>query len=655
MLCWVAGKAYSWFHGGLLGNVGSGHERPIFEYLTQLEQAGYPYDLLQLRYSIGGDNGPPDPNLPEFVKGWNDRYAHPKMRIATTTELFRDLERRYGPQIPEVRGDFTPYWEDGAGSSALETAVTRTAAERLVQAETLWTLVGPKPFPAAAFSSAWRQVILYNEHTWGAHCSISKPDSQFTKDQWKIKQAFALAADEQSRRLLAEALVERRATGSPTAVIDVYNTASWPRSDLVVLPAELAVVGERVTQASGAPVASQRLANGQLAFWAADIPPLGAKRFQFAAGAANEGGSAKAEGNTLSNEHVRLVVDGNRGAIGSLTAEGIPGDLVDQREDLGLNDYLYVASRDPKDIHRNQGARIAVRDRGPLVASLLVESSAPGCRQLSRELRVIAGTRRVEITNVVDKEQIRTKEAVHFGFPFNVPGGEMRLDIPWATIRPELDQLPGACRNYLSIGRWIDVSNHEYGVTWATLDAPLVEIGAIRVDVTSPFDSKAWLQHLEPSQTFYSYVMNNYWETNYKASQQGPTPFRYALEIHGRFDPAAPQRFGIERSQPLIAVPADPESPVCASLLSIDPVSVIVTSLKPAADGKAYLLRLFNTADQAAAARLRWPEPAPVSVFRSDPAGHKGPQVTGTLELPPRGIATLLCSTLRAAGPCKDN
>ena len=28
----------------------------------------YPYDMVQIRYSIGGDNGPPDPDLPEFVK-----------------------------------------------------------------------------------------------------------------------------------------------------------------------------------------------------------------------------------------------------------------------------------------------------------------------------------------------------------------------------------------------------------------------------------------------------------------------------------------------------------------------------------------------------------------------------------------------------------
>ena len=79
-----------------------------------------------------------------------------------------------------MRGDFTPYWEDGARSSSRETAMARHASERLVQAESLWAIWRHK-FPVAEFSTAWRDVLLYNEHTWGAHCSISQPDSPFTQ------------------------------------------------------------------------------------------------------------------------------------------------------------------------------------------------------------------------------------------------------------------------------------------------------------------------------------------------------------------------------------------------------------------------------------------------------------------------------------------
>ena len=85
------------------------------------------------------------------------------------------------------------------------------------------------------------------------------------------------------------------------------------------------------------------------------------------------------------------------------------------------------------------------------------------------------------------------------------------MDIPWAVIRPEVDQLPAACKNFFSVGRWADVSNGKYGVTWATLDAPIVEVGgmtfnrACDVNADPPvYDPPGWLDKLEPSQTLYS-------------------------------------------------------------------------------------------------------------------------------------------------------
>ncbi len=167
VLCWVAGKGYSGFHPGLWDRIGKTKPEALLEYVEKLEASGFPYDIVQLRYSIDGDNGPPDPALPDFVKSWNERYVRPKLTIATTHELMQALAQRGAGRIPEVRGDFTPYWEDGAGSTARETALARGAAERLVQAETLFSLLRPEAWPVEDFYQAWRNVLLYNEHTWG--------------------------------------------------------------------------------------------------------------------------------------------------------------------------------------------------------------------------------------------------------------------------------------------------------------------------------------------------------------------------------------------------------------------------------------------------------------------------------------------------------
>ena len=37
----------------------------------------------------------------------------------------------------------TPYWEDGAGSSARETGINRLSSDRMTQGEILWTLLKP--------------------------------------------------------------------------------------------------------------------------------------------------------------------------------------------------------------------------------------------------------------------------------------------------------------------------------------------------------------------------------------------------------------------------------------------------------------------------------------------------------------------------------
>lgn len=452
VLCWMAGHAYSWFHPGLMGTIKGVNPTAFFEYLGELASEDYPYDMVQVRYSIAGDNGPPDPDLPEFVKEWNTKYASPRMVIATNGEMMREFEGRYGERLPEVRGDFTPYWEDGAASSARETSLARNAAERLVQAEAIWAMLDPASYPDADFYGAWRDVVLYNEHTWGAHCSISQPDSQFTLDQWKIKQAFAVDADRKSHDLLSVSVAAVRGSAEKATAVDVYNTCSWPRTDLVILPVEMVVAGDAMKTPGGQAVSSQRLASGQLAFLAKDVPPFGARRFLLESGEAVAIGNAVAEGSTLGSRDIRVRVDEKTGAIASFTWTGTNVDLAG-KDDIGLNAYFYVAGRDPKEHQTTGPATIRVVDRGPLVASMVVECDAPGCDKLVRHLRVVDGVARVDLTNVVDKTQVRTPESVHFGFEPNVPGGVMRLDIPWAVIRPEQDQLPGACKNYFTIGR----------------------------------------------------------------------------------------------------------------------------------------------------------------------------------------------------------
>ena len=325
-----------------------------------------------------------------------------------------------------------------------------------------------------------------------------------------------------------------------------------------------------------------------------------------------------------------------------MRSTAINAELSDTKSGVGLNRYYYVVRDRVKEARQAGQAKITVKESGPLVASLLVESDAPGCVKLSREIRVIDGLDRVDIINVLDKKEVREKEGVHLGFAFNVPNGVMRIDIPWAVFRPEVDQMPGSCKEWLCVGRWADVSNREYGVTWATLDAPMIEVGAITAGrIGRGENPNTWLAKLEPSQTLYSWVMNNYWYTNYRAFQSGPTTFRYSLLPHKQYDQAAAQRFGIECSQPLVAAAARGPAPSGQPLLELDTPEVIVASIKPSEDRKALIVRLFGAAGRPAKAAIHWADNTPKTLWISNLAEEPVADVTGTVDVPAYGIVTL--------------
>jgi hypothetical protein len=331
--------------------------------------------MTYLRWNVHGDNGSPDEHLSDVVRDWNARYVSPRLVISTTAAAFRQFEQAYGARLPVFKGDYTPYWEDGAGSSARETALNRASDERLVQAEALYSIRDLPAFPASEFQGAWRDSLLYSEHTWGAHNSISQPDLPFVKEQWSVKQGFALKADRASRELLRKA----SEPGEPQLDndwIDVYNTSSWERTDLVTLSHEDSAIGDQVIDERGSPVLSQRLSNGQLIFVAYAVPPFGASRFRLVPGACPLRGNVRAEPTRLISSDFFLRVNEQTGAIQYLFSRQVGRELVNSNATTELNDFFYLPDSDAYGARRNGYPRIRIKENGPLVAALLIESDA---------------------------------------------------------------------------------------------------------------------------------------------------------------------------------------------------------------------------------------------------------------------------------------
>src|SRR5205814_1795496 len=114
------------------------------------------------------------------------------------------FEKKYGDKLPVMRGDFTEYWTDGLGSAAKQAGMNRNSKERIIQSDTLSTMLRPaKPAPRADFEEAWRFVVLGSEHTW---CFADPTRQPITNNILKVKFGYFQQAEDRSKELLSRSL-----------------------------------------------------------------------------------------------------------------------------------------------------------------------------------------------------------------------------------------------------------------------------------------------------------------------------------------------------------------------------------------------------------------------------------------------------------------
>jgi alpha-mannosidase len=550
------------------------------------------------------------------VASWNERYETPRLVLDSVQGLFAAFERRYGASLPEKRGDLTPYWEDGAISSAGEEILARAAARRLVQAEALWAIFDPAAFPREQAEEAWRQLLLWHEHTWGAAASISEPDRPEVVAQWDYKRAFALEADRRSRALF-DGAAGRQAEPSADSAFAIVNTTSRRRGALVLLPADRSRAGDRVVVggATRGAAPSQRLADGSLAVAVTDVPALGGLTLRVAPGRPKRpAGHATASGTTLENAALRVELDPRTGAIRSLV-DRARGRLADTPGGTqlagpqGLARYRYVRGRDPAKAQDAGPVTITVEEPGPLVAVLRAEGPAPGATSPVTRYRLVAGSDRLEVELLLDKLAVRQKESAHLTFDFAVEGGGLRIDQGWNLMDPARDALPGSCREFVGEHSTLDATGPRGGIALGILDSPLVELGDLVDERPSPAGIRRWKPEPYAGTTVHAYLLNNYWHTNYKAEQQGLLRFRFVLRPHGPELPAELTAFSRDLEQPLVVLPGG-GLPRPAALKIEAHSAVQLVSLRPAGEGRALLVRLLDASDRPQSARVDGGPPA---------------------------------------------
>ena len=610
----------------------------LFKYLADLEQNRFPYDMTILTWAMS-DNAPIDPELPDAVKAWNEHYSSPKLVITSVKQFFADFEGKYGDKIPHISGDYTEYWTDGVSSAANETALSRKSSDKLKQVAAIWAIRNKPGYPAQKFDDTWKNLLLYNEHTWGAYNSVDEPDNDKVRSEWQIKQGYALQAKQETDDLLKQAVAPLSAKDGTIAV---YNTLSWARTEVVYVPAVLSTKGDLVRDEKGAKVPSQRLSTGELAFLAGEVPQFGSKLYTINPGKPYLAGKAAITEKQLTNGIYTIHVDQTSGDIDHIikNANGKVTTLVDT---AGFNKYLYMPGDSLKNIQSSSEAHIKIKENGPLVVSLVITSRAAGANSLTREVRLVSGTDNVELINTIDKIAVRAKESVHFAFPFHVPAAQVRYSIPWGSIMAEADQLPNANKNWYTAQRWVDVSNENYGVTWSSPDAPLFEIG----DITTAgllgglHHSPLWQTFTPQSPKLYSWVMNNLWHTNFRADQEGKTTFRYFFSAHDHpYESSSANKSGLDNHQPLI-VDAASGGDAQKLFFNISSGNFYVESIKPADDGNAVIAQLVSCGPGDSKIQISPIKTAKIKVYESNLMEDKKQLLGNSFTLPEKGILTL--------------
>ncbi|MEN8156278.1 MAG: glycoside hydrolase family 38 C-terminal domain-containing protein [Bacteroidota bacterium] len=605
----------------------------IFNEIERLEQKNHPYEMYIMTWALC-DNSLIDADLPEAVKQWNETYAYPRLVIAGAKEIADAFESKYHSIIPEIRGDYTEYWTDGLGSDAKRVGWNRLAKERLVQAEALNIILDHKgPCLLKEAEDSWRWIMLGTEHTWGYMDPAAEPATAIEA----TKASYFQQADQTSREILNSVLEPVTKQGSNSFA--VFNTLSWSRADVVIISADESSAGDRVVNEEGEPVPSQRLSTGDLAFLATDIPPFGSKMYHIVSGDPHAVTGCTINSTMLENEKVKVVVDPETGDIQSLINKQTNHEYVNQNAPVALNSYRYLLGADSSEqAFAPTDVKITIKENGPLVVSLLIESNAEGCRWLKREVGLMAGQPWIGMRNMIDKISTRTKEGIHFGFAFDIPGATTRMDIPWGVMTPGYDQIPGSNKNWFSFQRWIDISNADCGITWTSTYSPLVEFGDLTANILGvALDEEQWMTDVENNQTIFSWGLNNHWFTNFPLEQGGVIEFQYQVLTHHGYDPGLANRFGLERSRPFITAPVE-RDPLKHPVVSFSNPNVAVSMLKKSDDGEAIVLRLRSVSDKMESVQLQWPGNPPKRIRRCNAQEKPGRSIGGELILNPYGV-----------------
>lgn len=611
----------------------------VYESLPQVlapyDNADYKPDAI-LVYGAQDENTDLHPQLATFASEWNKSYAYPRMQYATFADFFSYIDKNYGTALSTYKGDMGPYWEDGIGSDAFYAAVDRQNQSDALSSEIVSTvshLTNPDfHLPRTEIQNAWNNILLFAEHTWGAGNSVWQPDSDQARRQLAVKDNYAIQAHFELDDIVNRSFYQlAHQIQIPSSTIIVFNSLNWKRDALMEtdLRRNQELVDLSTRQQVPLEVLSDKANLLHVRFLAKDLPPVGYKCFQIRSTPDVLAAVANATNPVIENKYYRITIDAESGALRSIFDKQLQREIVDTKSPYQFGQYLYVTGGDPKGNGQTQmihafktfplaeltihpstkGEYLGVR-RTPWGHLIKLRSSSVNTPEISLEVLLYDDEKKIEFRYNVQKTYTTAKEGVYFAFPTAVTSPEFAYSTQQGWVDPAHDMLKGASLEWFSVQKWMAVHNPDMTVGIVPVDASLASFGDI--------NRGKWPGEFHPaSSTLFSYAMNNYWHTNYRAGQGGPFTFRFVLTSAGHFDPLALAQLGWESmeapvlntvsNQDKVGNPDEPLPAEGASFLKIDAPNIVLVTWKRAEDEKGTILRLQEMAGRGSEVTVTFP------------------------------------------------
>ena len=606
-------------------------EAGVFSYLEKLRGADYPYPCVAVQYSgFFTDNSPPNPAECDMIRNWNEKYAWPKLRSATVSEFISRIDKEYGESLPVYRAAFPDYWTDGFGSAARETAASRKTQSDASVVEGLLSMALLEGDSGAAgygsnLDGIRKNLLFYDEHTFGAAESISDPGCENSMVQWAEKGSYAWDALKNTQMMYETAAgrLQGNLYRSTYPTVTFFNTLGTSRSTLCTIFIDNSLVAPgaqfEITGADGKALAVQqesvRSEGRYFSVWAEDIPAMGYKTYEIRLGSGSTHIPAKSEwdGKPVENDFYRLTFDPEKGGISSVFDKKLGKELLDTDASWNLGELIYESLEGDRgqmnklrfDKYSRKGfesVKFTGITSGDMYTTVSFVGTLEGCDKdfgVKVDVKLHNRVKRIDLSYRLKRLPETEPTGIYVAFPFGVEDGKLAFDVPGGLLIAGENQIPGTTAGWNTVQSFVTARNRDMQVLVSTDEVPLFMMGELMND---PYRK----EHAHEKTHFFSWVMNNYWFTNFRAFQEGEFRWNYALTSLPGSSESDAWAFGqshrtpvYSRVQPGVPAEAVRERAREHSALSIESENLILVGAVPAQDGNI-LLNVRETAGREA-------------------------------------------------------